>query len=66
VEGRVEAARQLVLRLAEKRFGPLSESVADRIVALPIEQVDDLALALLDFATSTDLVAWLDGGVPRA
>gem|GEM_PF-2371850 len=60
VVGRVEGTRQLVLRQAEKRFGPLSEPVAAQIVALPIERLDALALALLDFATGTDLVMWLD------
>ena len=37
-----------------------SEATTVRIQALPLEQLKDLAEALLDFSGPTDLQAWLD------
>jgi hypothetical protein len=58
-EGRVEAARVLVLRIATKRFGTLEAELTAQIAALPSERLDELALALLDFANLEELRAWL-------
>jgi hypothetical protein len=59
-QGRAEAARELAQRLAEKRLGPLDEELIALIAALPVERLDDLALAILDFAHRDELRAWLE------
>jgi hypothetical protein len=46
--------------LAEKRLGPLDEELIALIAALPVERLDDLALAILDFAHRDELRAWLE------
>jgi Domain of unknown function (DUF4351) len=41
------------------RRGQLSKEMLAKIEALPIDQLEQLALDLLDFTTSNDLVEWL-------
>lgn len=59
-DGLAEASRNISLLLAEKRFGPLSEVIRMRITALSPAQLTNLIVALLDFQSLEDLVAWLD------
>jgi hypothetical protein len=47
------------LRLLNHRCGPLSPATTTRIQALPLEQLEALGLALLDFSGADDLTAWL-------
>jgi predicted transposase YdaD len=54
-EGRQREACTLILRL----FGPLTSEREARITALPLERLEDLGEALLDFTTSADLDSWL-------
>jgi hypothetical protein len=49
------------MRLLNRRCGPLSDATTARIQALPLEQLETLAEALLDFSGPADLAAWLDG-----
>ena len=49
----------VTLRLLARRCGPLSEATTARIEALPLEQLEALAEALLDFRGPADLAAWL-------
>ena len=56
--GRQEAAK-MTLRLLNRRCGPLSEATTAQIQALPLEQLEALADALLDFQGPADLAAWL-------
>jgi len=58
-EGRQREACTLILRLLKRRFGPLTFEREARITALPLERLEDLGEALLDFTTSADLEAWL-------
>jgi len=58
-DGREEEGRGLVLRLLNRRFGVLPESLASQIANLPLTQIESLAEALLDFQTLSDLEAWL-------
>ena len=51
---------QVTLRLLNRRCGPLSEATTARIQALPLQQLELLADALLDFSGPTDLAAWLE------
>jgi predicted transposase YdaD len=66
-EGRLEGRQQgealgevkATLRLLNHRCGPLSPATTTRIQALPLEQLEALGLALLDFSGADDLAAWL-------
>ena len=56
-EGRAEAT--VVLRLLQRRCGPINAATTARIQALPLDQLEALAEALLDFSGPADLTAWL-------
>ncbi len=58
-EGKQQGAASLVLRLLQKRFGQEGASAAERIRSLPVEQLEELGLALSDFRRPEDLAAWL-------
>lgn len=58
-EGRRDEAAGMTLRLLNRRCGPLSEATTAEIQALPLEQLEALADALLDFKGPADLAAWL-------
>jgi len=58
-EGRQQEATSVTIRLLTRRCGPLSESTTARIQSLPLEQLETLAEALLDFQSADDLAAWL-------
>ena len=57
-EGRQREER-LILRLLQRRIGPVPDAQQARIAALPIEQLEALGEALLDFTELADLNAWL-------
>ena len=57
-EGRQREER-LIVRQLYRRIGPISEPQQARIAALPIDQLEALGEALLDFADQADLNAWL-------
>jgi predicted transposase YdaD len=67
-EGRLEGRQQgealgevkATLRLLNHRCGPLSPATTTRIQALPLDQLEALGLALLDFSGADDLAAWLE------
>jgi hypothetical protein len=58
-EGRQQEAASVTLRLLTRRCGPLSEATTARIQSLPLEQLESLAEALLDFQGADDLTTWL-------
>jgi len=60
-EARGEALGEanVTLRLLTRRCGPLTDATTARIEALPLEQLEALADALLDFQGPADLAAWL-------
>jgi predicted transposase YdaD len=60
-EARGEALGEakVTLRLLARRCGTLSAATTARIQALPLEQLEALAEALLDFTGPADLDAWL-------
>jgi predicted transposase YdaD len=57
--GRAAEAAAVALRLLNRRCGTLSEATTDRIQALPLERLEALSEALLDFRGPADLAAWL-------
>ncbi len=56
--GRQREAR-LVLRLLQRRIGPVPKAQQARIVALPVDELEALGEALFDFVVAADLDAWL-------
>ncbi len=58
-EGRADEAAAVTLRQLNRRCGSLSEATTAVIQALPLEQLEALAEALLDFNGPGDLTAWL-------
>jgi predicted transposase/invertase (TIGR01784 family) len=58
-EGQRNEARSLLLRLLSKKLGTLSDRYQTQITNLPLEQMELLSEALLDFTSITDLDRWL-------
>ena len=56
----IEAQRSLLTRLLTRKIGSMPISTIDRINSLPIEQLESLGEALLDFGTIDDLTNWLE------
>ena len=50
----------LITRLLNRHVGDVSPQIQEKIKTLPLEKLDDLGEALLDFAAMEDLTAWLD------
>ncbi|WP_066380428.1 Rpn family recombination-promoting nuclease/putative transposase [Anabaena sp. CA = ATCC 33047] len=58
-EGREVEARSLILRQLTRRLGELPPPVRQQVENLSLEQLENLAEALLDFTSLDDLQAWL-------
>ncbi|WP_373543751.1 DUF4351 domain-containing protein [Chamaesiphon sp.] len=58
--GRVEEGRALVIRILNRKLGNLNLEPMARVNSLPIDRVESLGEALLDFSQMSDLLAWLD------
>ena len=50
---------ELALRQLRRRCGELSPAQVSRVRALPLERLEELAEALLEFHGLADLTAWL-------
>jgi hypothetical protein len=59
-EGRTEEGQALILRLLTRRVGNVPMEAEIRVKALPLERLEELGEALLDFTQIGDLLAWLD------
>jgi Domain of unknown function (DUF4351) len=57
-ESLAKGEAKVVIKQLNRR-GQLSEEMLAKIEALPIDQLEQLALDLLDFKNSNDLVEWL-------
>jgi hypothetical protein len=57
--GKAEGESTVILRLLQRRCGPISAATTARIQALPLEKLEALAEALLDFSSAADLADWL-------
>jgi predicted transposase YdaD len=57
--GQVQGEAKVTLRLLSRRCGPLSAEQEDVIRSLPLERLEALAEALLDFEGMADLNSWL-------
>ena len=58
-EGRREGEAKVVLRQLRLRCGELAPEARARVSALPLEGLESLAEALLDFRSGADLECWL-------
>ncbi len=58
-EGVQREAKLLIFRLLNRRVGELPERVRSQIEVLPLDELEALAEALLDFSGLPDLEAWL-------
>jgi len=58
-EGKALGETTVILRLLNRRCGPLDAVTTARIQALPLERLEALAETLLDFSGHGDLTAWL-------
>jgi len=60
-EGRQEGRQSLVLLLLNQKFGALPDRLSAQITALKLDQLEALAIALLNFTSVADLEAWWVG-----
>jgi predicted transposase/invertase (TIGR01784 family) len=58
-EGKAEGERSLILKLLARRVGSVPQPLQTQINQLPLETLEALGEALLDFSSLDDLVAWL-------
>jgi len=57
--GQVQGEAKVTLRLLSRRCGPLSAEQESMVRSLPLERLEALAEALLDFEGMADFHAWL-------
>lgn len=60
ISGEVRHAQAQTLRWLNRRVGDMSAEILARVNGLPLERLDDLHDAALDFTNVSDLIAWLD------
>jgi hypothetical protein len=60
-QGKHEEALALVLRLLRRRVGSLDAVYEEQIRQLPLEALEELSEALLDFTQVADVATWLQG-----
>ena len=53
----------LILRLLKRRLGNVSNDLETQIGSLPIDRLEELGEALLDFTQLSDLTGWLDENI---
>jgi len=58
-QGRQQGETSLVIRQLKRRLGEITANQESQIENLPLDVVESLAFALLDFQTPTDLDNWL-------
>jgi predicted transposase YdaD len=58
--GRRQEAAALATRQLNRRFGSLDEGIQERLSALSIQRLEQLAEDLLDFTVPGDLQAWFN------
>ncbi len=54
-----KGSASIVVRQLQRRFGALDEVMQAHVRALPLEHLEELSVALLDFAALSDLETWL-------
>ncbi|MEN9222431.1 MAG: DUF4351 domain-containing protein [Thermostichus sp. BF3_bins_97] len=59
-QGIQQEASNLTLRQLKRKVGEVPIALQSQIRALPVEQLEELGEALLDFGSLRDLMAWLE------
>jgi predicted transposase YdaD len=59
-EGRVEERRSLISFLLQQKIGAVPQALNDRLSPLSPDQLEELAIALLNFNTAEDLNQWFN------
>jgi predicted transposase/invertase (TIGR01784 family) len=57
--GALREGQSLILRLLTRRIGDMSPEIRSQVQSLPLDQLEALGEALLDFSEPEDLVTWL-------
>ncbi len=60
-QGIQQEAVKFTLRQLRQKVGSLPEEVESQIRSLPVERLEELGLALLEFESLAELTTWLDG-----
>ena len=60
IEQGIEREVSFVIRLLNHRFGPLAPDIEERVRSLPVNRLEDLGEALLDFQSEADLTSWIE------
>ena len=58
-EGLQRGEQLLIIRQLNRRIGTMDSSLIQQVQKLPVEQLEELGEALLDFTSVTDLQTWL-------
>lgn len=58
-KGEIEGKEELLTLLLQTRFSTLPQALTEKLDKLTSKQMNDLAIALLDFKSLDDLAAWL-------
>jgi predicted transposase/invertase (TIGR01784 family) len=62
-QGQQQGQRSLLLLLLNQKFNPLPKSLSNGVAILSLEQLETLAIQLLNFEKVSDLRSWLTGAV---
>ncbi len=57
---KAEGASEMILRQLKRKIGTISSDLQQAILQLPLEVLENLGEALLDFSTEAELQAWLE------
>ena len=60
IEQGIQRELSFVMRLLNRRFGPLAPDIQERVRSLPVNRLEDLGEALLDFQSEADLTSWIE------
>lgn len=58
-EGEIIGQQKVIIRQLNRRLGEMEASLIERIRQLPVQQLEELAEALLGFSTVAELEQWL-------
>jgi len=58
--GKVSEAQRIVIQLLNYRIGEIELPLIEQVRELPVEQLEQLVVALMDFSTVDDLHQWLE------
>jgi predicted transposase YdaD len=64
-KGRQQGQIEFIMRLLSRRLGQINPDFESRIRQLPIDKLENLAEAMLDFSNAEDLTGWLEANAPK-